>query len=73
MKVYILVVLCLIEESSYEDNLVELMYKYSTTPWTSTITEVEVFIGQVMGKDQRQSKQQREASVAMREGERRPI
>lgn len=45
------------------------MYKYSATPWTSTLTELEVFIGNIMGKDHRQSKRQRESSITMREGE----
>ncbi|KAI9788921.1 MAG: hypothetical protein M1816_006486 [Peltula sp. TS41687] len=51
----------------YEDNLTDLMYKYSATPWSSTLTELEVFIGNIMGKEHRQSKRQREASTTMRE------
>ncbi|MCJ1281547.1 hypothetical protein MMC26_000867 [Xylographa opegraphella] len=51
---------------SYEDNLINLMYQYSPTPWASTITELEVFIGNIVGKTHGQTKRQREASMNMR-------
>ncbi|MCJ1377000.1 hypothetical protein MMC17_000090 [Xylographa soralifera] len=51
----------------YEDNLSGLMYQYSPTPWASTITELEVFIGNIVGKTHGQTKRQREASMNMRE------
>ena len=54
--------------ASYEENLLELMYQYSPTPWVSTITETEVFIGNIVGNTHGQSKRQREASMAMRSG-----
>ena len=46
----------------------DLMYQYSPTPWASNITELEVFIGNIVGKTHGQSKRQREASMNMRTG-----
>jgi hypothetical protein len=52
----------------YEDNLKDLMYKYSQTPWTASLDELEVFIGTIIGKNHNLSSRQREASTEMREG-----
>ncbi|KAI9830423.1 MAG: hypothetical protein M1838_005811 [Thelocarpon superellum] len=47
----------------YEDTVVDLMYQYAARPSTAALTEVEVFIGHVVGKEQqRMGKRQREAS-----------
>ncbi|MCJ1396820.1 hypothetical protein MMC11_000010 [Xylographa trunciseda] len=54
--------------NSYEDNLSDIMYQYSPAPWASNITEIEVFIGNVVGKTHGQTKHQREASMNMRDG-----
>ncbi|MCJ1395918.1 hypothetical protein MMC18_008804 [Xylographa bjoerkii] len=54
-------------DSPYEDNLSDLTYQYSPAPWSSTITELEVFIGNIVGKTHGQTKRQREASMNMRE------
>jgi hypothetical protein len=43
-----------------------MMRSYSDTPWKSMISEVEVFIGCIVGKE-RQTKRQKEASITMRE------
>lgn len=46
----------------------DLMYQYSDAPWKSTLTEVEVFIGNIMGKNHKQTTYQKESSRAMRDG-----
>ncbi|KAH8689571.1 putative RNA-dependent RNA polymerase [Talaromyces proteolyticus] len=51
----------------YEENLEDMMYRYSETPWKTALTEVEVFIGNIMGKNHKQTVQQKEASKTMRE------
>lgn len=43
------------------------MYQYSATPWATTIDELEVFIGNVVGKTHGQTKRQRETSMHMRD------
>lgn len=53
----------------YEDNLRDLMHQFSATPWKSSLTELEVFIGTIMGESHRQTKRQKEISKSMREGE----
>jgi hypothetical protein len=45
------------------------MQQFSSTPWKSSLTELEVFIGTIMGENHRQTKNQRESSKRMREGE----
>lgn len=43
------------------------MHSYSDTPWKNTkISEVEVFIGKIVGNE-KQTKRQREASVGLKE------
>lgn len=54
---------------SYEDDLQDLMYQYSDTSWKTSLTEIEVFIGNIMGESHKQTKRQKEASKSMREGE----
>ncbi|MCJ1477226.1 hypothetical protein MMC13_005897 [Lambiella insularis] len=51
----------------YDDWLSELMYQSSPTPWASPITELEVFIGNLVGKTHGQTKRQRETSMRMRD------
>ncbi|GAD91500.1 RNA-dependent RNA polymerase, putative [Paecilomyces variotii No. 5] len=51
----------------YEDNLRDLMHQFSATPWKSSLTELEVFIGTIMGESHRQTKRQKEISKSMRE------
>ncbi|PGH06663.1 hypothetical protein GX51_02291 [Blastomyces parvus] len=50
----------------YEDNLLEIMARYSSTPWKSSITEYEVFIGTILGHGQKLNQRQKEASKQMR-------
>lgn len=52
----------------YEDNLRDLMHQFSATPWKSSLTELEVFIGTIMGESHRLTKRQKEISKSMREG-----
>ncbi|KAJ9226183.1 hypothetical protein DTO027B5_5867 [Paecilomyces variotii] len=51
----------------YEDNLRDLMHQFSATPWKSSLTELEVFIGTIMGESHRLTKRQKEISKSMRE------
>ncbi|KAL1965248.1 hypothetical protein VTN77DRAFT_6002 [Rasamsonia byssochlamydoides] len=51
----------------YEDDLQDLMYQYSDTPWKASLTEIEVFIGNIMGESHKQTKRQKESSKSMRE------
>ncbi|KAK2731821.1 hypothetical protein FQN55_004435 [Onygenales sp. PD_40] len=51
----------------YEDNLTELMHEYSATPWKSSITEYEVFLGNILGHGQKLTQRQKDASKEMRE------
>ena len=44
------------------------MHRYSANPWKLALTELEVFVGNVIGKEQRVGKRQREASKGMQEG-----
>lgn len=54
-------------QNSYERSILELMHSYSDTPWKGTkISEVEVFIGKIVGNE-KQTKRQREASATMRD------
>lgn len=53
---------------SYEDGLQELMYQYSDQPWKTSLTEIEVFIGNIMGENHKQTARQKESSKNMREG-----
>lgn len=52
--------------SRYEDCLIDTMYQYSTHH-TRYLSELEVFIGNIIGKVGAQSKRQREYSVSMKE------
>lgn len=54
---------------SYEADLQDLMYQYSDTSWKASLTEIEVFIGNIMGESYKQTKRQKESSKSMREGE----
>ena len=51
---------------SYEENLVDTMFQYSTHP-AHFISEIEVFSGNILGKNGAQSKGQRESSKTMKE------
>ncbi|CRG88837.1 hypothetical protein PISL3812_05872 [Talaromyces islandicus] len=51
----------------YEDGLLDIMYCYSDSPWKTTLTEEEVFIGNIMGRNHKQTIHQKESSRAMRE------
>ncbi|OAX80444.1 hypothetical protein ACJ72_05225 [Emergomyces africanus] len=51
----------------YEDNLWEIMARYSSTPWKSFITEYEVFVGTILGHGQKLNQRQKDASKQMRE------
>lgn len=53
---------------SYEDSIQDLMYQYSDAPWKTCLTEVEVFIGNIMGQSHKQTAYQKESSRAMRDG-----
>jgi len=50
----------------YEDCLIDTMYQYSTHP-VHYLSELEVFIGNIIGKVGAQSKRQREYSTSMKE------
>lgn len=43
-----------------------MMRSYSDTPWKSKISEVEIFIGCIVGRE-KQTRRQKDASVAMKE------
>lgn len=43
------------------------MVNYSPAPWKSHVTELEIFLGTILGDSHKQTKQQREASKTMRE------
>ncbi|OJD17545.1 hypothetical protein AJ78_02358 [Emergomyces pasteurianus Ep9510] len=51
----------------YEDNLWEIMARFSSTPWKSSITEYEVFVGTILGQGQKLNQRQKDASKQMRE------
>ncbi|KLJ12209.1 hypothetical protein EMPG_12727 [Blastomyces silverae] len=51
----------------YEDILLGIMARYSSTPWKSSITEYEVFIGTILGHGQKLNQRQKDASKQMRE------
>lgn len=51
---------------SYEDNLIDTIYQYSTHP-AHPLQELEVFAGVIIGKNGAQSKRQKEYSKGMRE------
>ncbi|EED15337.1 RNA-dependent RNA polymerase, putative [Talaromyces stipitatus ATCC 10500] len=51
----------------YEDSIQDLMYQYSDAPWKTCLTEVEVFIGNIMGQNHKQTAYQKESSRAMRD------
>lgn len=53
-------------QNSYERNVLDMMRSYSDTPWKdSNISEVEVFIGSIVGKE-KQTKRQKESSAALK-------
>lgn len=54
--------------SRYEDYLRELMQNYSKTPWKSSLTEIEVFVGSILGQNSKQSRRDKEASKRMKDG-----
>ena len=54
------------EVSRYEDCLVETMSQYSMQP-SQYLSELEVFVGDIIGRYGPQSKRQREASIGMKE------
>jgi hypothetical protein len=49
------------------------MYQYSDAPWKTSLTEVEVFIGNIMGQNHKQTAYQKESSRAMRDGKSIPL
>ena len=49
------------------------MYQYSDAPWKASLTEVEVFIGNIMGQNHKQTAYQKESSRAMRDGKPAPV
>ncbi|KAK2764926.1 hypothetical protein FQN54_008623 [Arachnomyces sp. PD_36] len=51
----------------YEDNLRDIMSQFSATPWKTSLTEYEVFIGNIMGHGQKQTKRQKEDSKSMKD------
>ncbi|KAI9782141.1 MAG: hypothetical protein M1835_004106, partial [Candelina submexicana] len=51
---------------TYEDNLIDTIYQYSTHP-SHPLQELEVFAGVIIGKTGAQSKRQKEYSKGMRE------
>ncbi|KMP02248.1 hypothetical protein CIRG_10071 [Coccidioides immitis RMSCC 2394] len=51
----------------YEDKLREIMQQYSKTPWKSSLTEIEVVMGSILGQNSKQSRRDKEASQSMRE------
>ncbi|PGH04763.1 hypothetical protein AJ79_06984 [Helicocarpus griseus UAMH5409] len=51
----------------YEDNVWDIMHRYSSTPWKSFITEYEVFVGTILGLGQKLNQRQKDASKDMRE------
>ncbi|KAK2861302.1 hypothetical protein FQN49_004341 [Arthroderma sp. PD_2] len=51
----------------YEDQLRELMRQYSATPWKSSITEYEIFVGTILGHGHKQRRRDKEISKDMRE------
>lgn len=53
---------------SYEDELLKLMRQYSATPWKSSITEFEIFVGTILGQGNKQSRRDKESSKSMRDG-----
>jgi len=50
----------------YEIDLRHIMRDYSDTPWKSSLLEVEVFVGTIIGR-QKQTKRLRELAVTMKE------
>lgn len=52
---------------SYERNVKQMMINYSDMPWKYPLREVEVFIGNIVGKE-RQTQRQKEASLEMKDG-----
>jgi hypothetical protein len=50
----------------YENDLRHIMRDYSDTPWKSSLLEVEVFVGTIIGR-QKQTKRLRELAVTMKE------
>lgn len=50
----------------YEDNLRDIMQNFSTTPWKESLTEFEVFIGNILGDGHKQARRDRESSQEMR-------
>lgn len=54
------------DDSRYEDNIIDTMLENSAHP-THFVSEVEVFVGALLGKDGAQTKRQREFSTSMKE------
>ena len=55
--------------NSYEENMCDLMRQSSDRPWKATLTELEVFIGNIIGDNHKPTKRQKDISNGMREGE----
>ncbi|WEW61966.1 RNA-directed 5'-3' RNA polymerase [Emydomyces testavorans] len=50
----------------YEDYLRATMQQYSKTPWKSSLTEIEVFVGSILGQNSKPTRRDKEASNEMR-------
>jgi hypothetical protein len=50
----------------YNEHMRALMNQYSDTPWNSSLTEAEVFVGTIVGRG-KQTRHQKDSSVAMKE------
>ncbi|KAG7004497.1 hypothetical protein G7Y79_00025g057830 [Physcia stellaris] len=59
-------------KEDYEDNLVHIMFDYSSQPH-HFVSEVEVFSGNIIGKNGAQSKRQRDFSTTMKERHERNV
>ncbi|KAI5844566.1 RNA dependent RNA polymerase-domain-containing protein [Morchella snyderi] len=53
-------------KESYEKAILNLMHNFSDTPWSGNISEVEVFIGSIVGRE-KQTQRQKDASISMKE------
>ncbi|KAN0073538.1 RNA dependent RNA polymerase domain containing protein [Elaphomyces granulatus] len=51
----------------YEDEICQLMRQSSDRPWKATLTELEVFIGNIIGGSHKPTKRQKEVSKGMRD------
>jgi hypothetical protein len=57
---------CLPTTHRYEESLLNIMFEYGPRP-QCPLSEVEVFVGNILGKTGAQTKRQRELSMSMKE------